>query len=91
MKNIFESAETMAAYAEIDFSYTMLKKIYEDKPSITPLESMIDKATGYDKKLISNMKETALFLLQSIIDNKKIIEADYSGDQKAYDDIKNTI
>jgi hypothetical protein len=94
MKSIFESAEVMAAYAEIDFGYLRLKMLNEElqkeKP-LTPIEAMIDKATGYDKVQYSELKRDMSDILETIIKNKKFIEADFENDEKALEQLKNML
>jgi hypothetical protein len=90
MKNIFESPEVMAAYAQIDCCYFLIEEAAKrfDKPR-TGIELMIDKATGYDKAIEKKFQEYIIELLEQIIDCKKKIEADYSGDEKFLDELKN--
>lgn len=83
MKDIFESPEVMAAFAEIDMHYYFIEDMQKEwnKP-LSPIEAAIDKATGYDVERIKKIKEKLIYALEQIIKNKKIIEADYSGDEK---------
>ena len=82
MKNIFESAEVMTAYAQIDLGYYGMKELQKemDKPR-SNIESMIDDATGHGKAKIIEWTETAIGILEMVIENKKFIEADYSRDE----------
>lgn len=83
MKSIMESAEVFEAYAQIDYCYYALKEVQNDlaKSSRSPLEIMIDNATGYGAEKDKECVEICISLLETIIDNKKIVEADYSGDE----------
>ncbi len=80
MKNILENEKTFEAYAQIDYCYYMIGEINNkiNKP-LSPIEVAIDKTTGNDssEQEIKNL----IGLLKNIIKNKKIIEADYSGDE----------
>lgn len=89
MKNIWESAETMALYAEIDMNYYLIQELQREvsKPQ-SSMEIMIDEATGYGKHRISKMKETAISLIERIIECKKQIEAPIDGDLKFLKEIK---
>lgn len=89
MKDIFESGEIFEAYAVIDLCYYGLQELQKElnKPKI-PLYVMIDQATGFDKAQAKENKETAVELLEQIIKAKKIIEADYSNDEKMIDKIQ---
>jgi hypothetical protein len=82
MKNIMESSETFDAYAEIDLCYYLLKMLYENvSKEIAPINKMVDDATGKTQSELTENRETAINLLTRIITAKKIIEADYSGDE----------
>lgn len=84
MRPIGESAEVFEAYARIDYCYYMLQEIANEKPEqLSPIEIMIDRASGYGKAKQQETFETAKSLLEEIISSKKIIEADYSKDQIA--------
>jgi hypothetical protein len=88
MKSIFESGEIMGYYAQIDYCYHMIKQLHTDlnKPR-APIEKAIDIVTGYDKQKINESKKTLQELLRTVIDCKKKIEADYSGDQISLDEL----
>lgn len=90
MKSIFESPEVMAAYAQIDCCYFLIDEAEKrfDKPR-TGIELMIDKATGYDKEIEKKFREQLIELLKQIIDCKRLIEADYSGDEKFLNELNN--
>lgn len=83
MKNPFESAETFNAWAQIPMWYDFLKNTYEEwKKLVVPIDMMIYKATGYDKKLNEDFRESAIICLEQIIEFKKVLEDDYSKDEK---------
>lgn len=50
MKQIFESEQTFQAYAAIDFGYWRIEQIkLEMEKPVSPINQMIDAATGFDK------------------------------------------
>lgn len=83
MKNILESPEIMGYYAQIDGCYYLIEKAKKemDKPQ-SAINKAIDVATGYDKERIGKTRENIIELLEQVIDCKKKIEADYSGDNE---------
>lgn len=85
MKNILESPETFESYARIDYCYYRISQIYKNDKKLTPIDKMIYQATGYDKKKESEIID----LLKEIINSKKLIDADYSGDEKTLNEILN--
>ena len=89
MKNILESPEVMGAYATIDASYYLLKDLLKElQVKRSPIEVMVDDATGYGADKLAKQKKEATELLKTVIENKKIIEADYSDDEKALNQIR---
>lgn len=92
MKNIFESGEVFEAYARIDLRYYGIEQLSKDlnKPR-SPLEIMIDEQTGYGKEKNRKDIKTAIELIKGIIADKKIIEADYSGDEKFLNELRNNL
>lgn len=83
MKNIFESPEIFTAYAIIDYCYYMLDEIRKEKPKLrSSIEIEIDRVTGYTKHKNKETIKTAISLLKEVIKQKKIIEADYTNDEK---------
>jgi hypothetical protein len=90
MKNRFESAEIFEAFTVIDVCYLQLeemRKLPLSPPNV--IEQMIDRATGFDKKLYDDRKKAIIELIELIIENKKIIEAPFAQDQELLDKIKN--
>lgn len=89
MKNVFHSPEIFHAYAMIDLCYYELNEIYKDasKPK-DAITMMIDKATGYSKSQDKKRVKKSIELLESIIENKKIIGADFESDIKTLNEIK---
>ena len=89
MKNLFESPETFEAYAIIDYCYYEIERINEElKQPLSPIEKAIDKQTGFDKARIKKYKEQTIDLIKEVIKCKKIIDADYSRDEKFLEEIK---
>lgn len=83
MKPIFESAETCGAYGAIDYCYWRIKQIRAEMNKPTPaINQMIDAATGFAQDQDKKWLEEIVSLLESVIENKKTIEADYSGDEQ---------
>lgn len=84
MKSIFESADVMAAYANIDLCYHQLEQLRAQVgvPQKSGLEAMIDEATGYQHQKFIDQVNTSIDLVNQIIESKKFIEADISGDEK---------
>lgn len=81
-----ESSEVFGAYVQIDYCYYMINELKRRMEiPLSPLEKMIDVATGYGKAKTQEDIKTCINLLQTIIENKKIIEADYSYDQEMID------
>lgn len=89
MKHILENHDVFRAYAEIDYCYYMLEEL--QKELSTPKDAitiMVDRASGYGEARTKELKESSIELLKTIIKNKKIIEADYSNDEKTLEAIK---
>jgi phosphate uptake regulator len=78
MKNKWESPEIFAAYAAIDFAYYQIGE----------LQKLFHKpvATG-DKAETERYIRQSLELCETIIENKKIIEADYADTEMLRDTI----
>lgn len=51
------------------------------------MEQLVDKACGYNE--VEEVKKEAITVLEQIIESKKAIGADYSGDSKFLDKLKN--
>lgn len=88
---IGHSAEIMAAYAEIDLAYYMLEDIIKNPHPNAPkngIEAMIDKTSGYGKVRNLETIDSTIMWLESIVENKKIIEASFDGDLKALEEAK---
>lgn len=73
--------------ATIDYYYWRLGKLNEalSKPKST-MEQLVDKACGYNE--VEEVKKEAIALLESIIESKKAIGVNYSGDSKFLDKLK---
>ena len=74
--------------ATIDYCYWRLEKLNEalSKPKST-MERLVDKACGYNE--VEEVKKEAIALLEQIVESKKAIGVDYSGDSKFLDKLKN--
>mgnify|MGYP006921236101 FL=1 len=70
--------------ATIDYCYWRLEKLNEalSKPKST-IEQLVDKVCGYNE--VEEVKKEVITLLEQIIESKKAIGADYSGDSKFLD------
>ena len=86
MKNIFESPEVMSAYAQIDLLYYGLEELSKqflgEVKNQSPINQMIDEKTGFAKAKREEVRDSAIECLELIIEQKKIVEADYSEDEK---------
>ena len=56
------------------------------KPKST-MEQLVDKACGYNE--VEEVKKEAITLLEQIVESKKAIGVNYSGDSKFLDKLKN--
>lgn len=73
--------------ATIDFCYWKLEKLNEKlSHSKSPIEAAIDNACGYDE--LKEVKDEAISLVEQIIESKKAIGADYTGDEKFLEGLK---
>lgn len=50
------------------------------------MEHLVDKACGYNE--VEEVKKEAITLLEQIVESKKAIGADYSGDSEFLDKLK---
>lgn len=73
--------------ATIDYCYWRLDKLKEQlsKPK-SNIERLVDNACGYNE--VEEVKKEAITLLEQIVESKKAIGADYSGDSKFLDKLK---
>lgn len=95
MKNMFENAKTFAAFANIDYCYYLIENEYEqieqERAKLnSPIAVMIWNATNFAEEKEKEHTKTLKSLLRTVIKNKKIVEADYSGDQEFLDKLNNT-
>ncbi len=74
--------------ATIDYCYWRLDKLKEQlsKPK-SNIERLVDNACGYNE--VEEVKKEAITLLEQIVESKKAIGADYSGDGEFLDKLKN--
>lgn len=84
MKHILDSPEVFETYARIDYAYWRLQKVYSKLFDKSPIEGMIDKATGYDNQLLNE----AISIIEDIIRNKELIEADTARDREMLEQIE---
>ena len=73
--------------ANIDYCYWRLDKLKEQlsKPK-SNIERLVDNACGYNE--VEEVKKEAITLLEQIVESKKAIGADYSGDSEFLDKLK---
>lgn len=91
MKNIFESSEAFAAHAAIGAAYWMLSEIQKEvcaPDTRHAIERMIDKQTGYENHKYGIHTDRAIELIERIIEQKKIIEANTDNDVKMLNALK---
>lgn len=86
MKNIFESEETFQAAVVVDACYFELRQLQEiwkkERISQAPINRLIDEATGFDVSRELKQCDAIANLCEQIIEAKKILGADYSGDEE---------
>lgn len=82
-----EISNSLEHIAIIDFCYWRLKELNQkfSKPT-QPIEALVDSACGYDRT--EEIRKETVSLLEQIIESKKAIGADYSGDSKFLGQIK---
>jgi len=80
---MLENSKTFEAYVRIDCSYFLLQKM-QDKLSApkSPINKMIDTITGFGQAEFENQKKGITEIIEQIIDDKKLIGADYSNDEE---------
>lgn len=73
--------------ATVDYCYWRLKVLSErlSKPK-SGIEKMVDKACGYNE--VEEIRKESVELVEHIIESKKAIGADYSGDGRLLDELK---
>ena len=73
--------------ATIDYCYWRLDKLKDQlsKPK-SNIERLVDNACGYNE--VEEVKKEAITLLEQIVESKKAIGADYSGDSEFLDKLK---
>lgn len=76
--------------AIIDYCYWRLKVLSERlNTSKSGIERMVDKACGYNET--EEIRKEGIELVEHIIESKKAIGADYSGDSEFLDNLKRSI
>lgn len=58
---------------------------------LTAIEKIIDEQTGHGKAKIIEWQKGAISLMECIIENKKIIEADTTNDEQVLSALKNKL
>lgn len=82
--------KTIQYIGEIDYCYSWLQEIQKSLSiNRSPLERMVDVATGFDASQFDKAKKEGIYLIKHIIKRKKQIESDWSGDEKALQEIMN--
>lgn len=76
--------------ATVDYCYWRLKVLSEqlNKPK-SDIERMVDKACGFNE--VEEIRKESIELVEHIIESKKAIGADYSGDSEFFDNLKRSI
>ncbi|MEL5895895.1 hypothetical protein AAE250_20660 [Bacteroides sp. GD17] len=71
----------------IDFCYWRLEELNKklSYPQ-SPIEAAIDNACGYDR--MKELKDDAISLVEQIIESKKAIDVDYTGDNAFLEKLK---
>ena len=88
MKPMFESAKTFECYATIEGCYFLINKIQENlKREDSPIEIMIDRASGFSQYQAIKEGRFLIQTLKTIISCKKKIEADYSVDEELLNEL----
>lgn len=92
MKNPYESAETFTAYATIEAGLYMMSELLKDlmKPQ-SPLEAMVDRATGFADHKYREQCQRAIDICKDVIEAKKVLEVDYSDDAAMIEDLQKRI
>ena len=69
--------------SQIDYCYWMIQNISNHKGEIqSPLEAMIDKATGFDKQKVKDALATVIYMVKTIIRCKGKIGYDTATDEE---------
>lgn len=90
MKPLFESPETFTAYATIDAGNYMLADLQKQITKVqSPIEKAVDRATGYDDAMNKYYYEQTVVILEDIIAAKKVINADFSGNEEILNQLQN--
>jgi len=82
LEKALESSENFEAYATIGAGYWMVEEVNKRLNVRTGIDAMIDKATGFDKKLESDAAKELIPIFEDIISAKKFLKIDYSKDEE---------
>lgn len=75
--------------SQIDYCYWMIQEMSEHKGVMqSPLEAMIDEATGFNKVKVKDQIDTAIYLVTVLIRCKKKLEYDVETDKEFLKEIK---
>ena len=76
--------------SQIDCCYFILSEFSKTKDDLrSPIEMMIDKATGFDKKMLLDKVDDVIDLVKTIIRCKKKLECDTDNDAKFLKELRN--
>jgi len=90
MDYILKDSKTFQMYVMIDLYYAGLQNIQDElskRNKRTPIEIMIDKVSGFEKKQTKELIIYAISFVKKIIKLKKKIKADYSNDEKMLNEL----
>ncbi len=75
--------------SQIDYCYWVIKEVSKHTGKMeSPLEAMIDKATGFDKELVIKQIDEIKYLSSVIIRCKKKLGYDVDNDKKFLKELK---
>ncbi len=93
MKSMFESAETLEAFARIDFNYDLLTQNLSLLNSMeiemqSPIQIAIDSATGFTRKKLELIVVFCITVAENIVRDKKLIEMDTANTEATLEKLK---
>lgn len=95
MKNIFENSENFTKYAEIGACYYELGLLYKsiDNQRRTPIEVMVDKATGFNFEEFKHKENIkySIQLIEQIIECKKFLKDSTKPEKKMLVELKKAL
>jgi hypothetical protein len=76
--------------SQIDCCYFILSEFSKTKDDLrSPIEIMVDKVTGFDKKMLLDKVDDVIDLVKTIIRCKKKLEYDTDDDAKFLKELRN--